>query len=258
MPTRRKGKRGGAQRHDTRDDTGDPRSARMTYVKLVGMDPVLIPLESPHLRAMQEIFMRAFGRPRGVLGELGGKIMAGTNAECGAWVTDLLEIGPDDSVLEVGFGPGVIIQRLSELATTGHVAGIDRSRRMVRQARARNAEAIRGGRVELRCGSVDCLPFADNIFDKALAINSMQVWPDAIAGLREIRRVMKPAGRIALGFTSYSGQPKQGLSETLGAAGFTGTDVVERDSWFCVLATSPCGAVDTGPSSRKSRKNRET
>jgi SAM-dependent methyltransferase len=238
MPTRRKGKRGAAQR----DDARDLRSARMTYVKLVGMDPVLIPLESPQLRAMQKIFMRAFGRPRGVLGGLGGKIMAGINAECGAWVTDLLEIGPDDSVLEVGFGPGVIIQRLSELAITGHVAGIDRSRRMVRQARARNADAIRSGRVQLRYGSVDCLPFADNMFDKALAINSMQVWPDAVAGLREIRRVMKPAGRIALGFTSYSGQPKEGLSETLAAAGFTSADLVERDHWFCALVTSPRGA----------------
>jgi hypothetical protein len=50
---------------------------------------------------------------------------------------------------------------------------------------------------------------------------------------------MKPAGRIALGFTSYSGQPKEGLSETLVAAGFTSADVVERDNWFCALATSP-------------------
>jgi SAM-dependent methyltransferase len=251
MPTRRNGKRSAARR----DDTRDLQSARMTYIKLVGMDPVLIPLESPQLRAMEEIFMRAFGRPRGVLGELGGKIMAGANAECGAWVTDLLEISPDDSVLEVGFGPGVIIQRLSELATTGYVAGIDQSRRMVKQARARNADAIRGGRVDLRCGSVDCLPFGDDIFDKALAINSMQVWPAPVAGLREIRRVMKPAGRIALGFTPYSGQPREGLRKTLLAAGFTGADVVERDNWFCALATSPC----TGPSSRTSRrKNRET
>src|SRR4051794_38586950 len=67
------------------------------------------------------ILMQMFGCPRGVPGRLGGIIMAHTNADCGAWVTELLEIGPCDSVLEVGFGPGVIIQRLSNLA--GHVAG---------------------------------------------------------------------------------------------------------------------------------------
>ena len=137
--------------------------------------------------------------------------MAHTNADCGAWVTELLEIGPCDSVLEVGFGPGVIIQRLSKLAAAGHIAGIDPSQEMVAQARARNATAIKNGRVDLRRGSVEQLPFDDNAFDKALAINSMQVWPDSAAGLREMRRVMKPGAGVALGFTSYSGQQNPGV-----------------------------------------------
>jgi ubiquinone/menaquinone biosynthesis C-methylase UbiE len=107
---------------------------------------------------MRTIFLHMFGRPRGVLGRLGGIIMARTNADCGAWVTDLLEIGPCDSVLEVGFGPGVIIQRLSKLALRGHVAGIDPSKAMVKQARARNAIGIKGGLVDLRRGSVESLP----------------------------------------------------------------------------------------------------
>jgi SAM-dependent methyltransferase len=180
-----------------------------------------------------------FGRPRGVPGRLGGIIMAHTNADCGAWVTELLEIGPYDSVLEVGFGPGVIIQRLSQLAVAGHIAGIDPSQEMVAQARARNATAIKDGRVDLRRGSVEHLPFDDNAFDEALAINSMQVWPDSVAGLREMRRVMKPSGRVALGFTLYSGQQNQGLTQTLTAVGFTKATVVEKDRWFCALALKP-------------------
>jgi ubiquinone/menaquinone biosynthesis C-methylase UbiE len=88
--------------------------------------------------------MNIFGRPRGVMGRLGGLIMANTNKACGKWVTDLLEVGPYDSVLEVGFGPGVIIQHLSKLASVGHVAGVDPSQAMVEQARARNAAAIKG------------------------------------------------------------------------------------------------------------------
>ena len=106
--------------------------------------------------------MHMFGRPRGVLGRLGGIIMARTNEKCGAWVADLLEIGPDDSLLEVGFGPGVIIQRLSKLASAGHIAGVDPSLEMVEQARARNAAAIESGRVDLRRGSVASLPFDDD------------------------------------------------------------------------------------------------
>jgi len=186
---------------------------------------------------MRNILMHTFGRPQGILGRLGGIIMARTNADCGAWVTDLLEVRANDSVLEVGFGPGVTIQRLSKLAAAGHVAGIDSSREMVEQARARNAAAIQSGRVDLRHGSVESLPFGDASFDKALAINSMQVWPDAAAGLREMRRVIKPGGGIALGFTIYSGQPNRGLAETLTAAGFAKAHVLDTGKAFCALAT---------------------
>lgn len=95
------------------------------------------------------------------------------------------------------------------------------------------------GRVDLRWGSVERLPFEDGTFDKALAINSMQVWPDAIDGLREIRRVMKSGGIVALGFTRHSGQPKSGLIEMLTAAGFAEARVVETELGFCARAIKP-------------------
>jgi hypothetical protein len=43
------------------------------------------------MRSCETFLMRTFGRPQGILGRLGGIIMARTNAGCGAWVTDLLE-----------------------------------------------------------------------------------------------------------------------------------------------------------------------
>ena len=110
---------------------------------------------------------------------------------------------------------------------------------MLRQARARKANGTKSGRVDLRLGSVERLPFDDDAFDKALAINSMQVWPDPVAGLREIRRVMKTDGRIALGFTPYSRQSQKGLTETLTEAGFTAVKLVTGDKGFCGLATKP-------------------
>jgi ubiquinone/menaquinone biosynthesis C-methylase UbiE len=110
---------------------------------------------------------------------------------------------------------------------------------MVRQARARNAKAIESGRVDLRRDSVHKLPFDSDTFDMAIAINSMQVWPDAAAGLREIRRVLKSGGRIALGFTPYSGQRSEGLTEILATSGFTEAHVVRKDQDFCALAIRP-------------------
>lgn len=187
------------------------------------------------------ILMRMFGRPRGLPGRLGGRIMARANAACGSWVSGLLQVDADDKVLEVGFGPGVTIAHLTALAPAGHVVGVDVSPEMVEQARARNVAAIKSGRVELQLASVEHLPLGDNSCDKALAVNSMQAWPDRVAGLQEIRRILKPGGRIALGFTPYSGQASEELPHLLLAVGFTRPSVVmeEKGLGFCALATKP-------------------
>lgn len=187
--------------------------------------------------------MRMFGRPQGILGRLGGIIMAHSNQK---WVIDLLDVQPHDRVLEVGFGPGVGIQLLAEAASAGYVAGVDQSAEMVKQATARNVKAIERGRVDLLHGSVERLPFEDHTFDKALAVNSMQIWPDAVAGLREIGRVMKIGGRIALGFTPHARQSRTGLTGMLTAAGFAEVRLEEADQGFCALAIYRPVAGDNG------------
>jgi ubiquinone/menaquinone biosynthesis C-methylase UbiE len=185
---------------------------------------------------LARILLRMFGRPQGVLGRLGGIIMARMNRNLAGRTIALLDVQPHDRVLEIGFGPGVGIELLSGVVSSGHVAGVDVSEEMVEQARMRNVEAIQRGKVELRRGSVEALPFAPEMFDKAMAINAMQVWPDAVAGLRESWRVLKPGGRVALGFTPYAGQPRAGLTDVLTTAGFAGAQVVDIERDFCALA----------------------
>ena len=182
------------------------------------------------------LLMQMFGRPTGVLGRLGGIILARKKRDFFEWVIHLLEVHPDSKVLEIGFGPGVAIQILAATASTGFVAGVDYSHEMVEQAKARNAKAIEAGLVELQYGSVEKLPFADDTFDRALAINSLQVWSDAMTGLREIRRVMTVGGKIALGFTPASGQSSTGLTEMLIGVGFIEAQLVKMEQGFCVLA----------------------
>jgi ubiquinone/menaquinone biosynthesis C-methylase UbiE len=191
------------------------------------------------MRVLENTLMRMFGRPRGTLGKLGGMIMARTNAAFARCMISLLEVQPTDKVLEVGFGPGVAIQLLANLAPAGRVAGVDCSREMLEQARVRNAGAIERGVVDLRLGAAEKLPFEDGAFHAVLAINSMQVWPDIMAGLREMRRVIRSGDRVALGFTPYSGRPTAGVPELLSAAGFAQVRVVDTEHGFCVLALKP-------------------
>src|SRR5688572_26915308 len=84
----------------------------------------ILPGSEIKLAAAQNLLMHAFGRPQGVLGRLGGIIMARMNADFGMWVAGFLEIGPADHVLEVGFGPGAVIQRLSQDLPTALIAGV--------------------------------------------------------------------------------------------------------------------------------------
>jgi len=185
------------------------------------------------------LLMHTFGRHRGVLGRLGCHIMARTNEKCAAWVVALLDIQPNDKALEVGFGPGVGIQLLVRSASAGYIAEVDSSVEMVKQAAARNAKAIESRLVDLRYGSVERLPFEDNTFDTAMTIHAMQVWPNAATGLREMQRVLKAGGKIALGFTPYSGRSKNGVAETFMTSGLVEARVVESDTGFCAMAHKP-------------------
>ncbi|HTI82051.1 MAG TPA: class I SAM-dependent methyltransferase [Acetobacteraceae bacterium] len=180
------------------------------------------------------ILMRMFGHPTGLAGRLGGMVLARANYRTAVWTIGLLDIHSSDEVLEIGFGPGVAIRLLAGAAR--HVAGADPSPEMMRQAARRNAAAISAGHVELHQVSAEFMPFADQTFDKALAINSMQLWPDAAAGLREVRRTLRPGGRLALTFTTDSRRGREGLRELLEDAGFADQQFAETEKAFCVTA----------------------
>jgi SAM-dependent methyltransferase len=164
--------------------------------------------------------VRQFGHPRGLVGHAVGWWMARSNLERSRWAVDLLSLAPTDRLLEVGCGPGVA---LAHAATTGaHVVGVDVSAVMVGQARRRSGAVV-------HCASVEALPSFDTPFDKALAINSAGHWPDADAGLRAIRAVLRPGGTIAVvsqprcpGATAAdSAAAAADLERTLSAVGFT-------------------------------------
>lgn len=141
-----------------------------------------------------------FGRPTGFWGRVAGMIMANrpSNKERNAWTVSLLDVQPDDRVLEIGFGPGLAIERISQIAHHGFVGGVDHSEAMLRQARNRNAAAIRQGRVDLRLGGVQELPAFGEPFDKILAVNSFQFWDAPLDRLKELRGLLNPGGVIAI------------------------------------------------------------
>jgi ubiquinone/menaquinone biosynthesis C-methylase UbiE len=145
-----------------------------------------------------KILDAAFAHPRGLLGRLGGTIMARGSAERNAWTIAQLTIHSGAHILDVGCGSGALIHGLAQHTPEGFVAGIDTSPLMLEQATRRNAQLVQRGRVQLHRASALALPFADATFDIALSANSVQLWPDQLAGVTEMRRVLKTGGHIVL------------------------------------------------------------
>src|SRR5258705_6239497 len=94
-------------------------------------------------------------KPTGLLGRVAGWTLAHrpSNIERNRWTVDLLQVREDDHVLEIGFGPGLAIERVARLAPRGRVVGIDHSALMVEQASRRHRSAIDAGIVSVRQGS---------------------------------------------------------------------------------------------------------
>ncbi|MGI5228750.1 class I SAM-dependent methyltransferase [Actinoallomurus sp. CA-142502] len=202
-------------------------------------------------RAIRYLVRQAH-QPQGVVGWAIGRMFAHrpSNRQRNIWAVSVLDVQPTDRVLEIGFGPGVAIAELAGCATRGHVYGIDHSQAMVRQASRRNAAAVRARRVHLTHASVERLPSFDEPLDAVLAVNTVGFWPDAVERLHELRRLLRPAGRIALvsqprcpGATrDTTARAAQELQDLLTRAGFADPQVKTLDldpPVACVLATNP-------------------
>jgi len=121
------------------------------------------------------------------------------------WGLTHVSVGPHDVVLDVGCGGGRTVSKLAAKAMQGKVYGVDYSEESVAASTRRNAHEIAAGRVEIALGSVSQLSFPDGMFDLITAVETHIWWPDLPSDLREVRRVLKPSGQLAIISEVYKG-----------------------------------------------------
>jgi demethylmenaquinone methyltransferase/2-methoxy-6-polyprenyl-1,4-benzoquinol methylase len=102
-----------------------------------------------------------------------------------------LAVRPDDRVLDACCGTGDLAIAARRHGAH-HVVGLDFSARMLERARAKDSA------VEWLQGDVLALPFEDASFDAATVGFGIRNVDDLEAGLRELRRVLRPGGRLAI------------------------------------------------------------
>ena len=195
-------------------------------------------------------------KPSGLFGRLVvGRVLNRGNAPMNELTRRLLDLVADDCVLEIGFGGGDLIDRMAPAITRGRIVGVDFSPEMTALCAKRFATLVRAGRVELRCGPVETLPYGDGTFTKACTVNTIYFWPDPVGALREIRRTLRDGARLVVAFnppatagklpyTKYGFrlyEPEQ-VQALLRDAGFRDVQMVAGTSrlgdFFCAVATT--------------------
>ena len=109
-----------------------------------------------------------------------------------------LQLQPGAKVLDLATGTGDLAIRIAQDAPTAHIVGLDPSREMLRVFERKIAAAGLGQRVSLEFGEAEKLPFPDASFDAITMAFGIRNAHDRPAALREMARVVKPGGRIAI------------------------------------------------------------
>ena len=130
---------------------------------------------------------------------------AHSNEESVRLLIDMAGIGPEDEVLDVACGPGLVACPLAEVAR--HVTGLDLTPAMIEQAKEK--QRSRGlTNVTWLVGDAVPLPFPDASFSVVVTRYSFHHFLDPKAMLAEMVRVCRPGGRVAV-IDVFTSSPEQ-------------------------------------------------
>lgn len=161
-----------------------------------------------------------------------------------AWAVDLLDVAPDDRILEFGCGPGVAVSLVCGRLDGGRITAIDRSSTAIRRTLARNAACVDAGRAVLHQMELAEFAAGPGAFDKAFGVNVNLFWTgEARAECEVLARVLRPGGVVRL---VYAGPPPDAgaaprdvgpaIATTLRRHGFT-TEVTTNPAAAAICVT---------------------
>lgn len=115
-----------------------------------------------------------------------------------------MDLGKDDSVLEVGCGEGWLTRRLAGICTEGGVVGIDVSEEMIHLARSKSADA---DNLMYAVGAAEEIPWAEDYFTRVVSVESAYYWFSPERAARELFRVTTYGGWVFLLLSFYQENP---------------------------------------------------
>lgn len=111
---------------------------------------------------------------------------------------DIINYYPAGKILDIGTGPGWLLEKIYRISPESEITGLDISFSMVEKARKNMINSGLSGLVEVMQGEACKIPFNDSYFDIITSTGSMHHWKNPTAALNEIYRVLKPGGHALL------------------------------------------------------------
>jgi len=186
--------------------------------------------------------------PTGILGRYVGKKMDELNNDQSDWVLSLLRLKTDDRVLEVGFGTGRVIKKITYIVKNGQILGLDPSGTMNKVASKRLKGEIRSGQVQLVKGFAEKSTLLSDTFTKIFAIHVVYFWKDLEKVFTEFFRISAPNVLVAIYYVSPVLSPNKlfyeysenEIKSAMVSAGFQKIQIAHKQfgkqNGICVLA----------------------
>jgi SAM-dependent methyltransferase len=152
---------------------------------------------------LQRFVSRQLALPSGWFGRLfTARWLEKNNVGMNELTLSCLDLRLNDRLLEVGFGSGYLLNRVLSANACEIAYGVELSPEMLALATKRFRRYVHCGKVDLRHGTIDQLPYEDGSLTKLCSVNTLYFWPDADLALRECRRVLAVDGKMAICFNA--------------------------------------------------------
>jgi arsenite methyltransferase len=144
--------------------------------------------------------------------------ISGFSLGCGDPIT-LAKLQPGETVLDLGSGGGLdCFLAAKQVGETGHIIGVDMTPDMLNKARA-NAERLKIHNVEFREGYLEAMPVEDASVDVVISNCVINLSPDKPQVFREMFRVLRPGGRVAVSDIVTNGALPEKVQKSMEAWG---------------------------------------